>query len=181
MKHQQLILGLVLGMTSFLSAFAQPTTLAPAAAPAPNPPAPQVQTSPQALASYCPPVSALVKEGLWWRSGTNWKCFNQSFVNEIDSFIGAQWVGVQLGKVICMYQGKNTFDFPIALEPITPVPVIEPDGAGWSSNINGYRLCKSTNNMDCAFYVKVETKPKDIYEEIQYQPRIQPSINGLDD
>jgi hypothetical protein len=118
----------------------------------------------------CPSVSELTKHELWWsaRDGA-WRSYSQSFANEIDHFLGSQWLGINVGKVICLYQGKDVFDFPIALEPSQDVLVLEPTTTTWKLEHAGYRFCKSTNVVDCPFFTKKKEQVKDIYEQLHYQ------------
>jgi hypothetical protein len=128
------------------------------------------QKSPKEAVHYCPLISELVKENLLWsaRSGL-WKSYSQSFAKEIDRFIGAQWIGVNVGKVICLYQGKGSFDFPIALEPAKAILILEPKGDTWRIERDGYKICKSINITDCPFFTKIEEGDVDVYENIKYK------------
>jgi hypothetical protein len=125
---------------------------------------------PKTVVHYCPAISELIKENLIWsaRNGI-WKSFSQSFATEIDHFLGAQWIGINVGKIICLYQGKGSFDFPIALEPEKTISILEPKSETWRSERNGYRMCRSTNVKDCPFYTKAVEEETDVYETIKYQ------------
>lgn len=118
---------------------------------------------------FCPQDKDLVKDGLWWSSRDGaWKCYTQSFAKSIDTFIGAQWVGVKVGKIICLYRGKEGMDFPIALERVHVKEVLEPSGAAWSALVRGYKFCRSINVADCPFYIKPTETAGEIYEQIKY-------------
>jgi hypothetical protein len=118
---------------------------------------------------FCPQDKNLVKDGLWWSSHDGaWKCYTQSFAKSIDAFIGAQWVGVKVGKIICLYRGKEGTDFPIALERVHVKEVLEPSGVGWSALVRGYKFCRSSNVADCPFYIKPTETVGEIYEQIKY-------------
>jgi len=120
---------------------------------------------------YCPDKKELRRDNMVWVVGEQWKSYGESFATEINSFIGAQWVGVKLGKIICLYDNKDALDFPIALEPTVVTLVLEPNGDNWSSNIKGYRICHSTSTKDCSFLVEKEKPPVPVYEEIKYNPK----------
>lgn len=120
---------------------------------------------------FCPLVKDLRKQGVYWVSGDNWRSYSESFTNRIGSFIGAQWIGVQVGKIICLYVSDDkNFDFPISLEQIQSSIVIQPNGNSWSALIDNHKICHSTNVVDCPFYVKQEEKIDDIYKAIEYNP-----------
>lgn len=118
---------------------------------------------------YCPAVSELTQNGLNWsaRDG-KWRSYSPSFAKEINTFLEAQWIGVNVGKIICLYQGKENFDFPIAIEPTKSILVLEPSGQAWVEKHPGYKTCKSTNISDCPFVTQQEESLKNPYEQIKY-------------
>jgi len=118
---------------------------------------------------YCPKPDELAKIGLWWKVGDIWKSYSESFVNHIQSFTGAQWIGVKVGKIICFYRGREKLTFPIALETAHPVLVPEPIGENWVSTKEGYKKCFSDNVTDCPFTQQKRTDTTNIYEQIKYQ------------
>lgn len=104
---------------------------------------------------YCPPPSQLVKSGLYWRTATDgWKSYSESFDQKITSFIGAQWVGVNVGRMICIYKGNLTMSFTIPVQNDTLAET--PKGGLWGQDLGGYRNCHSTNIQDCPFVVKTQ-------------------------
>jgi len=129
--------------------------------------------------SYCPTAQELTKSDLIWKVGEKWKSYGESFATAISNFTGAQWVGINIGKIICLYDSKESFDFPIALEPVKTMLVSEPKGINWSVNIKGYKICHSTNVNDCSFVVQKPKVIKSIYEEIKYQPSTSANKNGI--
>ncbi|MCK9583271.1 MAG: T4SS-associated protein EirA [Endomicrobiales bacterium] len=117
----------------------------------------------------CPESSALVRDGLWWSANNKtWKSYTQSFAKNIKDFIGAQWAGVVVGKIICLYSGDVATEFPVALEQVTSLPVLEPKGVGWSALTDGHKFCKSSNIADCKFMVQPEENVTDVYKQIEY-------------
>jgi len=118
---------------------------------------------------YCPSVSELVKDGLNWsaREG-RWRSYSPSFAQEINTFLEAQWIGVNVGKIICLYQGKENFDFPIAIEPAKSILVLEPYGQAWATKHPGFKTCKSTNVSDCPFMAQQEESAENPYTQIKY-------------
>src|SRR3990167_2770190 len=82
----------------------------------------------------CPPIQALTKnQKMEWSAKGGWKSYGTSFVEKIASFSGAQWNGVNLGQIICVYNGKEKTDFPVLL--VYHTLAIEPQENGWSKNL----------------------------------------------
>ena len=118
---------------------------------------------------FCPEPDQLVRHGLWWEAGKLWKSYSQSFVQDIDSFIGAQWIGINVGKIICLYKGKQRITFPVALEPVHPLLVISPTAPNWITTEHDYKKCTSNDVKDCPFNIR---KPKvfdNLYDQIKYR------------
>lgn len=143
----------------------------PSLQPTPGIPAGQLITAPTELqAHYCPLEIELKKVGNIWTVGNDWKDDNVSIVKQIAGFTGAQWVGVNVGSIICLYRGRNAFDFPIALHYVHSQEVFEPKTQNWSAVVTNYKLCKSNKVKDCPFFVKEEKTVQDAYKEIEYNP-----------
>ena len=117
----------------------------------------------------CPDASELVRDGFWWtaRNGT-WKNFNQSFSQKITSFIGAQWNGVKVGKITCLYSPEGGDNFPVALEEVKTEIALEPKSSNWSALIGSRKLCKSANVADCSYYIEEQLTSGDVYKGIGY-------------
>lgn len=115
---------------------------------------------------YCPDVSKLYLDGLTWRGPGGWQSHSDSFTKAIDQFNGAQWIGVNIGKVICRYQGANTEAFIVSLERDNLV--ISPEEGAWGKDQGGYKNCKSHHIKDCPFEGKLEKaiKMEDVYQDI---------------
>lgn len=117
--------------------------------------------------SYCPVVGSLTKnsEGGWAAPG-GWKTNTASMVNVLSSFIGAQWIGIGVGQVICVYAKEGRGAFPVALKLGILVPA--PEIGIWGVDKGGYRDCASTNVQDCPFFYQVPVKPDSVYEELDF-------------
>lgn len=120
-------------------------------------------------ASYCPLANELTKEQVHWVVGNKWFSYGESFAKEVGAFVGAQWIGIKVGKIMCLYQGKEGFDFPIVLEQVKSKIILEPIGPHWSSLVENHKLCKSSNVFDCQFYIKPAEDLGNIYEQIKYR------------
>jgi hypothetical protein len=127
---------------------------------------------------YCPKPEELTRSGPWWRAGEVWKSYNQSFVEHIQEFSGAQWIGVKVGKIICLYKGAEKLTFPVALETVHPVLVPMPTGDNWTTTKEGYKQCISDDVMDCPFTQQKPEEISDVYKQIQYQAKPQNNNNG---
>lgn len=116
----------------------------------------------------CPLPNRLIKSGLYWGTATGgWKSYSESFDSTISSFIGAQWVGINVGKMICIYKGNLAMSFPITLQNDTLS--IAPTGNSWGTDQGGYRNCHSTNILDCPFVVKTTSvNMQQIYQSIDF-------------
>ncbi len=110
--------------------------------------------------SYCPPASSLYKKNKRWWAPNSWRSYSQSFVEKVTKFIGAQWVGVSLGHIICLYHGDDSFTFPISLQ--RTVLIKPPTGDTWKKQPSGYLVCKSRDRLKCPFPRKKRKEVVDI-------------------
>ncbi len=191
MRFKPGYLALILSMTT-CTAFAQaapgtastamstpppkPAPPAATAVPAPvGPPAATASTAPVATNNgekiiLCPTIDKLIKKELFWGAPDGWRSYSQSFVNSIETFVGAQWVGVEVGKMLCVYKGKESFDFPVVLQKDTLTP--SPKGERWIAQKGGYVNCLSNMVERCPFHVKVETQDMNqIYNDLDFKKK----------
>ncbi len=120
--------------------------------------------TPEAIQQFCPDPSILVKDpvaGTWSAPG-GWQSYTQSFASSVLRFNGVQWAGIQVGQVICTYQGKEKNTFPIQL--VYNKLVLQPTGGQWGKNLGGYINCATANVQDCPFLTKIE-QSANVYEE----------------
>lgn len=173
------ILLVALAFTASAQAFAQtPSAAQPQPAPATaaaNPPAANTSAVTQQGAAttkttkklYCPEVAKLMKKDMFWGAPGGWKSYSQSFVDVIDNFSGAQWVGVNVGKMLCVYKGKSSFEFPVVLQNDTLTPV--PEGQKWVKQSGGYINCLSGDVLDCPFkFEETTTDINNAYKELDF-------------
>lgn len=118
---------------------------------------------------YCPDPSRLKKEGSWWKIGNIWISDSQSAGKKIKEFIGAQWVGVKFGRIICLYGEDEKYAFPVALVTVNPVLILDPTASSWMSTKQGYKDCVSHSVFDCPFLQQKQSDISDIYEQIKYK------------
>jgi hypothetical protein len=124
----------------------------------------------QKLSRFCPKATKMYKseEGEWKATG-GWRSERMSFVNHIYHFVGSQWQGVDLGTIICMYQGEKG-TFPIVLHRDNLA--LRPDGmVSWKLDKSGARFtCAQTDVRKCPFIYRSDVIKhkgrKNVYEDI---------------
>lgn len=113
----------------------------------------------------CPEPSALVKNTtkMTFASKGGWKSYERSFVTQVDTFKGAQWQGINVGQVMCVYTGKPAGTFPIYLyfDHLT----LTPNGGNWVAQKGQYSNCGSKNRNDCPITVRLPPKQQNMYQE----------------
>ncbi len=123
---------------------------------------------------HCPAVNQLKRNtNLVWEGPNGWKSYGESFSAEVDHFINAQWIGVNVGKIICIYAGKGKATFPISIE--REDLVTNPAGGKWGRDEGGYKNCHSMKASDCPFLIEKPKAVGDIYQEIDFYKNAKPS------
>lgn len=122
---------------------------------------------------YCPAIIKLKKIDMFWGAPGGWRSYSESFVNSIASFSGAQWIGINVGKMVCVYKGKETFEFPVVLQNDTLTPT--PEGGKWvkkattAADASGYINCLSNDVLDCPFkFEEQKTDMKNVYKNLNF-------------
>ena len=118
---------------------------------------------------YCPEIKDLQVNNLIWsaQTTTKWKSSTPSFVEEIHSFAGAQWKGIQVGQITCIYYGKQNTTFPVEL--ISNNLFELPREGNWrlGNNTNIYN-CITPNTKNCPLKPKLQDEmPTDLGKTIQ--------------
>lgn len=118
---------------------------------------------------HCPPVESLVRDDIKqsWSGPNGWKTAAPSFLRTLDTFAGAQWIGVGVGEVICVYLKTTRNSFPVTLQrsKLVPAPKI---GDTWSMTKGGYAECKSNDVMKCPFFSQVPKPAQNVYEQLDF-------------
>ncbi len=120
--------------------------------------------------NYCPTVNKLTKQGMRWDGPGGWKSYSDSFVKQTKYFIGAQWIGINVGKIICLYRGDDSLTFPVALERndvLIKAPKIDKTHY-WTQDRGGYMECRSADIKKCPFKILAPPPKKDIYEDLDF-------------
>jgi len=136
------------------------------------------QTEPTA---YCPQISQILKnpvKGNWHAQTAEgyWKSYDMSFATTIDQFLGAQWVGENLGQMTCIYSSSQRFTMNGALNIQKTLPVLlvyhalthQPVGQYWQKKAgHGVYNCYAQTLESCPFKIHVEPKTTDIFKEAE--------------
>lgn len=110
----------------------------------------------------CPTVSALKAPAagdskMIWSAPGGWRS-QLSLLKDVDHFKGAQWIGTNVGRVICVYESADQDEFPLTLQ--NGHYMEKPSGNNWhvrkhvapDSEINTTVInCTSNNPANCPF------------------------------
>lgn len=130
---------------------------------------------------YCPSAAALQldpQKHVWSAVG-GWKSYDVSFVRNVTQFIGAQWTGVNIGQLTCVYAGMPEGTFPIKLVSNHlfhfpyKITVVEDNGNGvittrpskWLHPEGGYINCYSKLQLDCPLEPVVAEQQESFYDQ----------------
>lgn len=117
---------------------------------------------------YCPSPTTLVKKDLYWSAPGGWVSYGESFDDKITQFTKAEWIGINVGKIVCVYKGNERLAFPIALEQKRPHLSPSPTGPNWSKDLGGRKECVSDQVANCPFQLIKAQAPKDIYKDLDF-------------
>jgi hypothetical protein len=130
---------------------------------------------------YCPALNELTFDSTTriWSAAGGWKSYDQSFAKEINQFLGAQWIGIQVGQIACIYAGKDQYTFPIVLVHNTLIQT--PTGGAWEKNTNdGHYHCIAHQISQCPFYpvtsAKNDASDENLIDTIRHNP-VQSQMN----
>ena len=105
----------------------------------------------QGKSFYCPKASDLQRQDFYWIAPGGWRSYDTSFSKSMKEFAGAQWQGLNVGKVLCVYKGASSGTFPVILQRGNLV--ITPHGHSWYPlRENNLINCDSSHIEDCPFY-----------------------------
>lgn len=131
--------------------------------------------------SVCPPIDKILKnptKGNWTAETQDglWKSYDMSFATSLTRFVGAQWVGVNLGQITCIYHSEQEFTMQgqPTIQKTLPVLLVfhaltfEPtDNKNWKLLSRGVYNCEPEKNgtSDCPFKINIKKPVGDIYQE----------------
>lgn len=116
---------------------------------------------------YCPATENLVRDSVTgkWSAPGGWFSQNYSFADKIDYFLGAAYIGNEIGHVECYFTSNETGDVRIVLKntKLVQVPAIE----AWqpSEKDPKVKVCKQSSSSGCPFLIYDETKHVDSLED----------------
>lgn len=115
--------------------------------------------------AICPTPDKLIKNKnkMMFYAGDNWRTYEKSFITKVTTFVGAQWDGINVGRIICVYIGKPKGSFPLQLHFMKLSKT--PDGGKWKQKNSSLKSCASTDRTQCPFTYTKKTGKIDIYEE----------------
>lgn len=124
---------------------------------------------------YCPPPADLLQkpgQRTWYAKG-GWKSYDPSFLQHVTKFLGAQWSGVNLGQLACIYTGTPGTTFPVKL--ISSHYFHFPGGlpnTKWGQPQPGLINCKTHSRFDCPLVPVVKQQQGTMMEQLrQIKPR----------
>lgn len=116
----------------------------------------------------CPTADQLVKKDLLWGASGGWVSYGESFDKQVLGFVKVEWIGINVGKIICIYKGDRKFAFPIALEQKHNNMAQSPAGYHWTRDLGGRKECVSNNVKDCPFTFEKPEEQGDIYQNLDF-------------
>lgn len=134
----------------------------------------------QNAVGFCPSVSDVKKNPVKgnWISTTKYgkfKSFHMDFSTNLTKFVGAQWVGENLGQITCVYKSEQRFnmDGQPVVQATLPVLLVfhtlafAPSGALWQHIKRGVRNCNSITRHDCPFKVNMQPTTGNILQQAE--------------
>ena len=124
------------------------------------------------VVSQCPAVTSLSQQKMFWGAPGGWVSFNPSFITKVTTFVAAQWQGIKLGKVLCVYTGNKGMDFPIVLQQTEAQLVPKPVGLQWAPVNDSLLNCTAAQGQplspaQCAFIVERPVNQQNPYQELE--------------
>ena len=117
---------------------------------------------------FCPKVNTLILKNELWYGGDAWKSYSKSFAKSLGRFSVAQWQGVNIGPVICIYESTEKYVFPVQVSSLVLVKL--PTGGRWADMPGGRKVCVSNDVNDCPMHLapvdKAPSSVKQILDDI---------------
>lgn len=108
---------------------------------------------------YCPKAYTLEKHDLTWSADAgkvHWQATDDSLSEEAASFVGAQWDGIEVGAISCVYQDAEAESFPVVLK--NDRVFTKPNHANWKAEADGTYTCHNEDPEECPLYPQIETQ-----------------------
>ncbi len=130
--------------------------------------------------SFCPHISQAKKNSITqkWKAQTKdgtWKSYQTSFATNLTQFIGAQWNGVGVGQVTCVYKAEQRFKMEgnLTIQPALPVLLVfhtltfQPTKGKWKLSPQGVYNCYSYHKHNCPFKIHMQQQKQNVYQEAE--------------
>lgn len=130
--------------------------------------------------SFCPHINQAKKNQITqkWKAQTKagtWKSYQTSFATDLTQFIGAQWTGVGVGQVTCVYRAEQRFTIEgnLTIQPALPVLLVfhtltfQPTKGKWKHSGHGVYNCYSYHKQNCPFKIRIQKHTQNIYQEAE--------------
>ncbi len=123
--------------------------------------------TPKPNVMHCPTIAKIYhsQQNHWGTSDASFRSLDTSFSHHLDTFLGAQWQGINVGYILCVYKPveRNLFKVTLLYGPLT----LQPTSQKWQKNKEGNYNCISTNVNDCPFTPKpAEKSTKSLYQQV---------------
>ncbi|OGT25404.1 MAG: hypothetical protein A3B71_04970 [Gammaproteobacteria bacterium RIFCSPHIGHO2_02_FULL_42_43] len=147
----------------------------------------QPASQPQSVSSYCPLITDITQDPVKknWQAPAaygRWKSYHLSFANQLTQFLGAQWVGENIGQVTCIYQsvqnfteeGKQKTQQSLSVKLVFDTLTYQPTGGKWRHSKRGVYNCRARTEADlpfdqssCPFNIRMKKVITNIYKEAE--------------
>jgi hypothetical protein len=105
------------------------------------------------------------------------KSYDLSFATSLTRFVGAQWVGANVGQITCVYHSQQEFTMKgqATIQKTLPVLLVfhtlafQPTNKNWKRASRGVYNCVPGKNgrSDCPFKINIKPKTGDVYQEAE--------------
>ena len=114
----------------------------------------------------CPPLDKIFQDSqhYWGTADNHFRNFDISVSNKLDTFLGAQWQGTNIGRMTCVYKPHPPEVFLITLLYYDLAYL--PTGKNWKSvGKGGVYNCTATDVTACPFAIRPKAVKTDLYKD----------------
>ena len=114
----------------------------------------------------CPPLNKIFQNSdrYWGTADGHFRNFDISVSNKLDTFLGAQWQGTNIGRITCVYKPHPPEVFLITL--LYNDLAYLPTSKTWKSTQKGTIYnCTSTDVTACPFSIRAKAPKTNIYKD----------------
>lgn len=123
---------------------------------------------------YCPEKSTLVRDGAngKWSAPGGWYSQSYSFAKKITGYVGAVYIGSEIGRIDCYYVSTDTGDDRIIIKNTTLAQLPSVESWQVSAKDRNVKTCKANASSGCPFIIyEEEGKISDIKKAILTIPK----------